>query len=339
MVWETVIVTVGVMMSKVAKNLMHICPIFHRTHMQMSNYPVVGSDSETDGLVEFTSDQLKHCTYAREMYTAGDGHGSWADAVDPLCVPIMTVAELRILHRFLAIRDRLGQPPKIRDTPPRIYDSEIMNRDGTGTGLNVVVYPSLIDLPKMKQWDVDHIGIDEEYMTFLRDLVIREVSPEGIDYTAITIAPHEGAVLFRWIDYADFMGCDDLLYLLRARIAYIYKRYNYAYMDSVLGDTTRSNREKIHQYVSLTDGIPYTDRERTFLRDISKFGGRHPMAFKAIQRQFIQHRGIPLPRPEWTNEEWEKFMEDAPTFYMSLPVPDKEKHRLYAKRRGQGQGQ
>ena len=300
--------------------------------MQMSNYPVVGSDSDVNGPVEFTSDQLKHCTYAREMYTVGGGHGSWADAVDPLFVPVMTVAELRTLRAFLAIRVRLGQPPRIRDTPPRIYDSEIMNRDGTGTGLNVVVYPSLIDLPKMKQWDVEHIGIHEEYMTFLRELVISE----DIDLTAITIAPHEGAVLFRWIDYADFMGCDDLLYLLRARIAYIYKRYNYAYLDYVISDTTRSNAEKIQQYVSLKDGIPYTDRERAFLREVCKFNDRHPMAFKAIQRQFIQHRGIPLPRPEWTNEEWEKFMEDAPAFYMSLPIPDKEKHRLYAKRRDEG---
>lgn len=118
----------------------------------MSNYPVVGSDSDVNGSVEFTSDQLKQCTYAREMYTASNG--CWTDSMDPLCVPVMTVAELRTLHTFLAIRVRLGQAPQIRDTPPRIYDSEIMNKDGTGTGLNVVIYPSLIDLPKMKQWDV-----------------------------------------------------------------------------------------------------------------------------------------------------------------------------------------
>ena len=304
----------------------------------MSNYPVAGSDSDANGFVEFTSDQLTHCTYAREMYTGGCGSGSvvsWVDATDPLNVPIMTVAELRTLHTFLAIRDRLGQPPRIRDTPPRIYESEIMNRDNTGTGLNVVVYPSLIDLPKMKRWDIEHIGIDEEYMSFLRELVVADAgeSSDGIDHYADTSAPHEGAVLFRWIDYADFMGCDDLLYLLRARIAYIYKRYVYTYLDSVLSDITRSNTEKIQQYIALRDGIPYTDRERAFMREICKFNDRHPMAFKFIQRQFIQHRGIPLPRPEWKNDEWEKFMKDAPAFYMSLPIPDKERHRLYAKRR------
>jgi hypothetical protein len=297
----------------------------------MSIYPVAGVDSDVNGFVEFTSDQLKHCAYAREMYTMHDD-GDWVDATDPLSVPIMTVAELRLLQQFLAVRVRVGEPPRIRDTPPIIYDCEIMYKGEAGTGLNTVMYPAVIDMYTMKEWTSALIGIHEEYMEFLQTLV-RSESSEGIDCSMITIAPHEGTVITRWVDYADFMGCDDLSYLLRARIAYIYKKYVHAYLDTVAGDTVRTHADKITQYISLDSAIQYADRERAFLVSLGEFNKRHPLALASIRRQFIMPRGIPLPRPDWTDDQWADFMEKAPAFYASLPVSEKDRQRLYVTRR------
>ena len=297
----------------------------------MSIYPVAGVDSDVNGFVEFTSDQLKHCAYAREMYTMYD-NGAWVEATDPLSVPIMTVAELRLLHQFLDMRVRLGEPPRIRDTPPIIYDCEIMYKGESGTGLNTVIYPSIIDMHTMKEWTYALIGIHEEYMSFLQTLVSSE-SSDGIDYSMTTIAPHEGSVITRWVDYADFMGCDDLSYLLHARIAYIYKKYVHAHLDTVVSDTVRTHADKITRYISLDASIQYTDRERAFIASLGEFNKRHPMALASIRRQFIMPRGIPLPRPEWTDAQWAEFMDKAPAFYASLPVPEKDRHKMYAKRR------
>jgi len=300
----------------------------------MSIYPVAGSDSETAGLVEFTSDQLKHCAYAREMYTM-HGDDDWVEATDPLSVPTMTVAELRLLQQFLSIRVRLGEPPCVRDTPPRIYECEIMYKGESGTGLNTVLYPSIIDMNTMKEWTSELIGIHSEYMGFLQTLVQNE-SSEGIDYTATTIAPHEGTVITRWVDYADFMGCDDLLYLLRARIAYIYKKYVHAHVASCKvssGEHLPTQKQRIERYLALDSAIQYTDRERAFIQSIHVFNRRHPMALSAILRQFVMPRGIPLPHPDWTDEQWADFMEKAPAFYASLPIPEKDRHKLYVARR------
>ena len=300
----------------------------------MSIYPVAGSDSETAGIVEFTSDQLKHCAYAREMYTM-HGDDDWVEATDPLSVPTMTVAELRLLQQFLSIRVRLGEPPCIRDTPPLIYECEIMYKGESGTGLNTVLYPSIIDMNTMKEWTSALIGIHGDYMKFLQTLVESE-SSEGIDYTATTIAPHEGTVITRWVDYADFMGCDDLLYLLRARTAYIYKKYIHAHValhKVSSGENMPTQKQRIERYLALDSAIHYTDREQAFIKSIHEFNRRHPMALAGILRQFVMPRGIPLPHPDWTDEQWADFMEKAPAFYASLPVPEKDRHKLYAVRR------
>jgi hypothetical protein len=300
----------------------------------MSMYPVAGIDSDVNGFVEFTSDQLKHCAYAREMYTMHDG-GDWVEATDPLSVPNMTVAELRLLQQFLAVRVRVGEPPRIRDTPPIIYDCEIMYKGEAGTGLNTVIYPAVIDMNTMKEWTSALIGIHQEYMEFLQTLV-RSESSEGIDYTATTISPDEGAIITRWIDYADFMGCDDMLYLLRARTAYIYKKYIHAHMalhKVSSGENMPTHKQRIERYLALDSDIQYTDRERAFIKSIHEFNKRHPMAIAGILRQFVMPRGIPLPHPEWTDEQWADFMEKAPAFYASLPVSEKDRQRLYVVRR------
>jgi hypothetical protein len=277
----------------------------------MQYYNICGSDGEN---IPFTKEELAFCTYAREMYT--DTKGVWTQSDEPLLVPMMNSVELRLLQHFLQIRLRTREPPCIRDVPPQITSAEICYKGIRGTGYNTVVWPSLINIRVIREWNEEYTGINSEYIQFLNDLVA---------YTG------EGA-RFHWMEYADYMGCDDLCYLLTANIAYLYKKYIYAYLDNFKSTDHGENSEKtrIRKYVNMTDSsIQYENNERDFIRNVREFNEKNPIRFQAILRKFINHRGIPMPRPDWTNKQWDTFMEQLPKFYASLPLSDTDKEKLY----------
>jgi hypothetical protein len=276
----------------------------------MQYYNVCGIDGVS---ISFSKDELTFCTYAREMYT--NTSGVWIESDDPLLVPMMNSTELQLFQQFLQIRLRIGEPPCIRDTPPYVSLTEIRYKGIRGTGYNVVIWPSLINVRMMREWNEEYTGIKTEYIQFLETLVT-----------------HMGeSARFQWIDYADYLGCNDLCYLLTANIAYLYKKYIYAYLDNCKSVRGKAENEKdrIHQYLHRTDPhIQYTDSEREFLKNICECNEKNPLRFQMILRKFVNHRGLPMPRPEWTDEQWDVFMEQLPAFYASLPLSVTDRAKL-----------
>ena len=276
----------------------------------MQYYNVCGSDGE---IISFSKDELALCTYAREMYT--DSNGGWVDSDEHLLVPIMDSAELKLFQRFLQLRLAVGEPPRIHDKPPQILPTEIRYKGIHGTGYNTVIWPSLLNVRTIREWNEEYTGIKSEYIQFLDDIVT---------YVG-------ESARFQWMEYADYMGCDDLCYLLTANIAYLYKKYIYAYLDNFksVGQGDQSEKARIRKYIYMTDPcIHYANNEREFISNVRDFNEKNPIRFQTILRKFVNHRGIPMPRPEWTDQQWDTFMEQLPAFYASLPLSDADRLKL-----------
>ena len=273
-----------------------------------------------DTLVNVSQAELEHCEYAKGVYT--NTNGSWLDAEEPLVIPLMNGTEITMFRAFLTLRVAHKYPPRIRDLPPIIRNSEIMEKGLIGTGYNLVHYPALIDADTMTSWDPEKTGLDQGYIHFLEALC---ASHTGM---------HEAWVIRRWLELADYVGCADLVYLLQARCAFLLLHHIKDYMIVHAANTAHTYRQKMDMYMqSSYEGANVPTDMVQFMKEYRLLKSSLSHLSLGISKRFIRHRGISIPRPEWSDAEWATFHEDAPAFYASLPVPDEDRHKLYAPKR------
>ena len=264
-----------------------------------------------DGVaITFTSDELSHCKYPSSIYTSICGQ--WMSAEAPMEIHMMNSIELAFLKEFLELRVRLNESPCIRDIPPRVFNTEIMENGTKSTGYKFVSYPSLIDIESMPIWSPEYTGLHEEYHTFLNQI----------------IGESEATTLFKWILTMDYLGCNDLLYLIQARCAFLYVHLMNEYMIKHTSDIISTYRQKVDAFFNDSrTNSPACE----FIQVFTDLKVTHPQLAIKIMTRFVRHRGIDMPRSTWGDEEWAKFYVDAPKFYASLPLSAADKLRLYSK--------
>jgi hypothetical protein len=261
-------------------------------------YNLQGSD---DCIVSFSKEQAKLCSYPWSVFE------DYSDEQDMIPMPIsyLTGNELESLRDFLSLRVRLG-PIKFRDIPPKIFNASIMNRDGkTPTGYKLVTWEPLISYDSVPLWIPDYTGIANEYHMWLHGAV-------------------ESNRLFYWLQAADYIGCNDLVYLLQAYAAYLYVHMIDLYMKGFGADKGLSGfRDWVRE--ERVDNMC----QHRFMKVFDDFKETHPLLCNQIMTRFVRHRGIRLPRVEWTDDDWSQFYRDAPGFYASLPLTEEKKAGLY----------
>ena len=270
-------------------------------HVEM--YNLQGND---DCIVSFTKEELEYCSYPQSIFIDWDGEVEEGRLMPIHC---MTGAELEALREFLRIRVRLGEDGKIqvRDIKPKLFNSNIMNKDGkTPTGYRLVTWEPLVTCDNMPLWMPHYNGIANEYHMWL-----------------------EGAVkqdrLFYWLEAADYVGCKDLVYLLQVYCAYLYVHMVGKYMKGV--GACDGKVAGFREWVA--EERDDNRREHQFMKGFDTLMETHPIMCEQIMKRFVRHRGIRLPRVEWTDADWEGFYRDAPEFYRKLPITEKERAGLY----------
>jgi hypothetical protein len=228
-------------------------------------------------------------------------------------IPYLTGAELEGLRGFLSLQVRLGSIA-FRDIPPKIFNANIMNRDGkTPTGYKLVTWEPLVSCGSVPLWMPDYTGIANEYHMWLHSIV--RGRGDGTSN-----------MVFYWLQAADYIGCNDLVYLLQAYAAYVYVHMIDLYIKG-FGAGSGSGLSGFRDWVR-EERIDNMCQFR-FMKAFDSLKETHPFLCNQIMTRFVRHRGIRLPRIEWTDEDWAQFYRDAPGFYASLPVPLEKKAGLY----------
>lgn len=258
-------------------------------------YNLQGSD---DCIVSFSKEEVQRCSYPCSVFA--DYYRD--DEYIPVPVHYLTGAELESLRDFLSLRVRLG-PIRFRDIPPKIFNASIMNKDGkTPTGYKLVTWEPLISCDNVPLWMPDYTGIANEYHMWLSRVVGRW--EDGTSHQ-----------LFYWLHAADYIGCNDLVYLLQAYCAYLYVHMINMYTRGV--GSGSGGLDGFHNWVR--EERTENTREHRFMKAFDEMKETHPLLCKQLMTRFVRHRGIRLPRVEWTDDDWSQFYRDAPGFYASLP--------------------
>jgi hypothetical protein len=264
-------------------------------------YNLQGSD---DCIVSYSKEQIQHCSYPWNVFS-----DECESEIVPMPVPYLTGPELELLREFLSLRVRLGQI-KFRDIPPKIFNASIMNKDGkTPTGYKLVTWEPLISCDNVPLWMPDFTGIANEYHMWLH----------GVVGSWGDMSSHR---LFYWLEAADYIGCNDLVYLLQAYAAYLYIHMIDLYMKGFGGGLSEF-RDWVRE--ERVDNMC----QHRFMKAFDEMKETHPLLCKQIMTRFVRHRGIRLPRVEWTDDDWSQFYKDAPGFYASLPLTEEKKAGLY----------
>jgi hypothetical protein len=268
-------------------------------------YNLQGSD---DCIVSYSKEEISHCDYPWNVFS-----DECESEIVPMPVPYLTGPELELLREFLSLRVQLGEVA-FRDIPPKIFNANIMNRDGkTPTGYKLVTWEPLITCDNVPLWMPDYTGIANEYHMWLHGAV-------GL----------EGSNVFYWLKAADYIGCNDLVYLLEAYCAYLYVHMIDSYMKGVGGGSgsgSGGGLSKLREWVS--EERVDNKKEFRFMKAFDELKETHPLLCKQIMSRFVRHRGIRLPRIQWTDDDWSQFYRDAPGFYASLPLSEEKKAGLY----------
>lgn len=260
-------------------------------------YNLQGSD---DCIVSFSKEEIKLCSYPWNIFA-----DYCDDEIIPVPVHYLNGSELESLREFLLLRVELGAIA-FRDIPPKFFNANIMNKDGkTPTGYKLVTWEPLISYDSVPLWMPDYTGIANEYHMWLHGAV--GGWGDGISHR-----------LFYWLHAADYIGCNDLVYLLQAYAAYLYVHMIDLYMKGFGGTDRGGGVGRFRDWVreERTENI----REYRFMKAFDEMKETHPLLCKQIMTRFVQHRGIRLPRVEWTDDDWSQFYRNAPGFYASLPV-------------------
>ena len=272
-------------------------------------YNLQGND---DCIVSFTDKQLVFCDYPRTIFCEDDNSKEV-----PMPIPYMSGNELEMLHRFLALRVEIG-PIILRDIPPKLFNANIMDRGRKPTGYKLVTWEPRISTYNMPVWMPEYTGIANEYHMWLDSIIVRDHNNSDI------------RILFHWLKAADYIGCDDIIYLIQAYCAYLYVHMvsgflKRPHLDCIHSGYTKVN--KFHEWVR-SAGID-NQREFTFMEEFRTMRETHPHIVEPIMKQFVRHRGIRMPREEWGDDDWLQFYSNAITFYRDLPISESERAKLY----------
>jgi hypothetical protein len=270
--------------------------------------------SNNDVLIQFTKDQLNYCEYAKNIFT--DGDGNWIESDEPLDAIYLDNVELKHFQIFLKIRNKIGESPKISEKPVVILKSEIMENGNIPTGYNVIHLPPLISADHTPFWNSKFTGIHEDYLEWLATI---STTPER---------------LFQWLIIADWMGCADLVYLIQAKCAFLIVNYIDKYMKRI--DIKNPSKipveysEKIKKFVEWSKDDNVINREEyEFMKEYQKTKDCYHHLTRGILLKFIRHRGLNVPRENWTADKWAEFKAKAPTFYSKLPIADADRYKLF----------
>jgi hypothetical protein len=270
--------------------------------------------SNNNVLIEFTKDELNYCEYAKNIFT--DGDDNWFESDEPLNAIYLNDNELNQLKMFLQIRTMIGESPKVTEKSPVILKSEIMENGTIPTGYNLVHLPALISADHTPFWNSKFTGIHADYLAWLETTCN---TPE---------------LLFHWLIIADWMGCMDLVYLIQAKCAFHIVHFIDKYMKRV--DIKNPSKipveytEKIKNFVEWSKNNNGNNTEEyEFMKEYHMTKESYQHLTRGILVKFIRHRGLNVPRENWTTKEWTEFKAKAPTFYSKLPVADADRYKLF----------
>ena len=270
-----------------------------------------------DGTVlEFSRDEISHMQVIHTMCSDSNKFSLHESDSDPIVVAIVNGEELRVLKQFLRIRTICGEGPRRKERPPIICDAEIMEKGVKGTGYNMVYWPALIDVEAVPVWNAQTTGISQEYLEFLHQI---ENSNRTVN-------------LFHWLTIADYVHCNDLIYLIQARCAFILVHFIAQYYCRLVKEML-TDAQKINRFVQWSSVLVPgdNDAEYEFMVVYNEIKSTRRHLTRGILNTFIRHRGMELPRETWVDADWERFKARAPEFYRKLPVPDDDRAKLYVR--------
>ncbi len=262
--------------------------------------------SNDDVCVKFAREQLQFCDYAKNIFTDADGNWESEEGSDELRVYPMNGAELDAFCDFLKIRASHSMAPRIRETRPVITDCPLYVMPHRLAIGNFMYLPPIISINNLGKWKPRDTGLTREYHTFL-DVTLPQV-------TRVEDEP-ESEVIQRWIRFAKFLGCDDLLYLLEVKFLWHVSdaleahaglattRYTFEpnYFEKLV-ETLRT----IH-YMEGECDVEYMKRLRDYALTFWDIRYEDPAYIAYIVRKYLLHRGPPMPRESWTSEQWHKY--------------------------------
>lgn len=260
----------------------------------------IGSDT----IVYFTKEECKHIEFTKNCFTGLSGE--WIQQEDmAIDIHYLSTDDILWIKEFVKIRVRLQSAPRIRDIPLEVLKTELLDENKKGLGYPVVICPPLITAENMIGWDPISTGLHADYIEYLQR------------FTGGDDNPNESDKLFAFMQYADYLQCDDLLYLLQARASYLlvhyidkFKRIYYYNVFDISGS------DLILRFFEWAK-IPNKDnhKEHVFTKHYLLFKQMHIYIIKKMLQRFIRHRSLDLPREDWTKEQWQEFKYKLPDFY------------------------
>jgi hypothetical protein len=252
--------------------------------------------------IPFSQDELEYCHFAKNIFT--DIYGNWIESSEPLHVPPLNQHELGALRLFLQMRKQNHLPPRIREQSPVITTCPVyIPNENIHYVYKLIYHPAIITSNIISKWNTYNTGLPKEYHDFLQNTLYRVRRTDN---------ETEAETIYRWIQIASFVGCEDLAYILQAQFAwcvsealecypkqssthYIFDR---GHFNRILEDTTTIlNSEDAHlrSYIDV-----FADMKRI-----------QPNLARYIVKTFLEHRSVCMPCEEWTRDDWE-------TFHMSM---------------------
>ncbi len=267
------------------------------------HYTLVSNDGVA---IEFSAEQLEFCDYAKNIFT--DYDGSWMmDVDDTLPVPPMNGVELRAFHTFLRIRAEEGRAPQIHSPAPVITRCPVYMMPHRVQICRFVYLPSLISINNIQTWSPYCTNLSHAYHDLLDNVIPSLVR---------TVDESEASVMRRWMTFVQFLGCDDLRYLVEARFLWYISEALERHAGAL---TTRYTFEPdyLEKLVETVRGIIYLDdqdydmlymkRLKDYILEFWNMREEIPEYTAYIVRKYLHHRGPPMPEPDWTAEQWVEY--------------------------------
>lgn len=259
--------------------------------------------------IPFSQYELEHCKYAKNIFT--DIYDNWVESHDRLNVPIMNQHELGALRLFLQTRVHYNVSPEIRKQGPVITTCPVyIPNEIIPWSHNLIYWPAIITTNIITKWDSYNTGLPEEYHSFMKNTLHR-VRRSTDEPEAVTVE--------RWIQFALFLGCDDLSYILQAQFAWCIAEALECYPKQ---SPTQYIFDANHFKHILENTDIYLDPEYIYLYYyIEVFANmrlNYPELAKHIVLKFLQHQSAPMPHEDWSKIEWESFHNSLDNMYRTV---------------------
>jgi hypothetical protein len=256
--------------------------------------------------IPFSEHELEYCNYAKNILT--DLYGNWIETDENLVLPLLNRNELGALRIFLQTRKQFSKAPQIREQPPIVTTCPVdIPTDSIQPVYTLLYWPAIISTNIINEWNTYNTGLPKEYHDFMLNTLHRvRHSPDE----------PEGVTMERWIQFASFLGCDDLGYILQARFAWCLVEALEQYPRRL---STQYIFERNHFRNSIESQSTIIDDEHRYLRSyLDVFADmrlNNPELAKYIVLKFLQHHSAPMPREEWTRRDWMNYRTSVEGIY------------------------